>query len=72
MKHIEITCEAQAIIEERWTLTVPDDFDITDTDAVWDAFHNGDERLGVDKEFIDDRVLSDETDRTITRWYVLS
>jgi hypothetical protein len=69
MKQITIRCTAQATIEERWVMNVPDDFDTTDEMAVSDAFFDTDAHPGVTTEFMNE-VSKDETERDIIEWSV--
>jgi hypothetical protein len=69
MKTIEITCQAQAVIEERWIMTVPDDFDVTDEDAVFNAFFDTHAHPGVATNMMDEHSI-DEQSRDITEWTV--
>jgi hypothetical protein len=68
MRRIAITCEAQATISERWSMIVPDDFDITDEQNVLDAFFNMDDP-DIEITFIDEQAKH-EHERDITNWEV--
>lgn len=62
---IRIKTVATGTVYETWRLFVPDDFDVTDRDAVWAAFNDMDSDLA-----IVDEQINDEYDREMTTFEV--